>query len=149
MKRLIAIVALTSSILIFAGCSASGPSSSELKASIPAGYTDGGNGISFKAGETYRSTNQHPDACNPLGSGWQCLDISYYAYEDCELAVSALGTENDFDTNKVINDSLPNDIFQEPTASAGDKGVFTISQNHSPNSQYNDGYWVVTGLTCN
>jgi hypothetical protein len=61
----------------------------------------------------------------------------------------ALGTENDVFTDKVINNELPNNTFDMPIVSAGDKGIYTISQNHSPNSEYNDGYWIVTGLTCN
>ena len=61
----------------------------------------------------------------------------------------ALGTENDIFTDEVINSELPNNTFNMPVVSAGDKGVYTISQDHSPNSEYNDGYWIVTGLTCN
>jgi len=145
MQRLAILLML--STLALTGCS-SGPSEAELKAAIPAGLTDGGEGIAWKASDTYRSTNQNPHACSYLGSGYQCLDISYYAYKDCS-SVMALGTENDFDTNKVINNELPNSTFNMPVLSAGDKGVYTISQDHSPNSKYNDGYWIVTGLTCN
>ena len=145
MKRLVTLLLL--STVALTGCS-SGPSEAELKAAIPAGFTDGGEGIAWKAGDTYTSTNQDPKACSYLGSGWQCLDISYYAYADCS-SVMALGTENDLFTDEVINNELPNNTFDMPVVSAGDEGVYTISQDHSPNSEYNDGYWIVTGLSCN
>ena len=142
MKHLITLVVL--STLALTGCS-SGPSEAELKAAIPAGFIDGGEGIAWQIGETYFNTNQDPTACNGGVQGWQCLDISYYSYGSCE-SVSAIGTENDIFTDEVINNYLPNDPI---TTSAGDSGVYLIAQSHSPNSEYNDGYWIVAGLTCN
>lgn len=142
MKRLIAFLLL--SAVALTGCS-SGPSEAELRAAIPEGFIDGGEGIAWEIGETYYNNNQNPTACNGGVLGWQCLDISFYSYASCD-SVSALGTENDIFTDKVINNFLPNDPI---STSPGETGVYQISQNHSPNSEYNDGYWIVSGLTCN
>jgi hypothetical protein len=142
MKRLITLLLL--SAVALSGC-ASGPTEAELKADVPAGYIDGGEGIAWKAGEIYYSTNQDPDACNSFASGWMCLDIEYYAYKNCQ-SVAPVGTVNDIFTEEVIYDSLPKDSIQ---VKAGESGTFIVSNNNKNRPEFADGYWVVTDLTCN
>lgn len=137
--------------LSFAGCSAApaepSKSAAELKAEIPAGFTDGGDGIAWNIGDVYFSYEyqKYSETCGDKEVGRMCLDIDYYTYQACPN-VTAVGTENDIFTEKVLYEGLPG----EPVSvEAGQTGVYQVTQTHSPGSQYNDGYWVVEGLTCN
>ena len=134
--------------LSISGCAAEpSPSFDELKAGIPDGFTDGGDGIAWKIGEVYYSfmAQEYSETCGNNEIGRMCLDIDYYTYQECPN-VTAVGTENDIDTDEVLYEGLPgNPVSAEP----GAKGVYQVTQRHSPGSEYNEGYWVVSGLTCN
>jgi hypothetical protein len=143
MKRLVTLLLLATFALT--GCSSAAEPQANLRDSIPSDFTDSGEGIAWKAGEIYYSTNQDPDACNSFGSGWMCLDIEYFAYENCD-SVAPVGTVNDIFTEEVIYDSLPKDSIK---VKAGESGTFIVSNNNKNKPEFGEGYWVVNGLTCN
>ena len=147
-KKSLALAGAVFLALSISGCAAE-PSKSveELKAGIPAGFTDGGEGIAWKIGEVYYSfmAQEYSETCGNNEIGRMCLDIDYYTYQECPKVV-ALGTENDIFTDEVLYEGLPGSpVSVEP----GVRGVYQVTQRHSPGSENNEGYWVVSGLTCN
>jgi len=133
--------------VVLAGCSTSPKSEAELKSQIPEGYTDGGKGVAWKIGETYFSyhNQKYSPTCGNEEIGRICLDVSFYTYKKCNR-LHAVGTENDPFTDAILNRSLPGETKM---IDSGVSGTYQITQTHSPGSLTNDGYWVVTGLTCN
>ena len=147
-SKFISIAGILAVVASVAGCSGEPvKSETELKAGIPAGFIDGGEGIAWKIGEAYYSFSggEYSKTCGINEVGRMCLDISYYTYRACER-ITPVGTENDIFTDQVLHNGLPGSAVK---AEPGAQGLFQVTQRHSPGSRYNDGYWVVKGLTCN
>jgi hypothetical protein len=147
MRNKLAIAGVVFLAISISGCATEPTeSAADLKASIPQGFTDGGEGIAWKVGEVYYSfmEQKYSETCGNNEIGRMCLDVDYYTYQECPN-LTAVGTENDIFTDEVLYEGLPGEaVSVEP----GVRGVYQVTQRNSPGSKYNEGYWVVEGLTC-